>query len=345
MDPHAALSEIAFWLERDLAASFKVKAFRTAAAAIAPLDRSELEARVTSGALVRMKGIGARSAEVIGEALDGAVPAYLTDLRDRQSDPMPEGLASAAMLAREAGIRGDLHTHTEWSDGTTPIVDMVDAAATIGRQWIAITDHSEGLSIANGLSPERRREQVAVLDRLAAERTDITVLRGIEIDIHEDGTLDGAPELLDSLQIVVASVHSKLRAASDAMTDRMLGAIADPHTNVLAHCTGRLVAGTRGTRPESTFDAHAVFAACAAAGVAVEINSRPERQDPPDELIALALDQGCLFAVDSDAHAPGHLDFVRDGEARAVANGIPADRIVTTWPVDRVRTWASARRG
>ena len=114
--------------------------------------------------------------------------------------------------------------------------------------------------------------------------------------------------------------------------------------NVLGHCTGRLVEGSRGTRPQSTFDARAVFAACAEHEVAVEINSRPERQDPPDDLIQLALEAGCLFSIDSDAHAPGHFSFLELGAARAEANGVPAERIVTTWPVDRLLEWSRRNR-
>jgi putative hydrolase len=120
----------------------------------------------------------------------------------------------------------------------------------------------------------------------------------------------------------------------------MLAGIRDPHTNVLGHCTGRLVEGSRGTRPPSEFDATEVFAACAEHNVAVEINSRPERQDPPDNLIQLALDAGCLFSIDSDAHAPGQIDFLQYGAARAALNGVPAERIVTTWPLDRLLAWA-----
>jgi putative hydrolase len=140
----------------------------------------------------------------------------------------------------------------------------------------------------------------------------------------------------------VASVHSKLRADSKTMTRRMLGGIQDPHTNVLGHCTGRLVEGSRGTRPPSDFDVKEVFAACAEHNVAVEINSRPERQDPPDALIQLALEAGCLFSIDSDAHAPGQLDFLQYGAERAERNGVPAERIITTWPVERLLEWAGS---
>ena len=168
------------------------------------------------------------------------------------------------------------------------------------------------------------------------------VLAGIEVDILENGELDQEPELLDRLDIVVASVHSKLRADSLSMTRRMLAGIRDPHTNVLGHCTGRLVSGTRGVRPPSDFDAPRVFAACAENNVAVEINCRPERKDPPDDLIRLALDAGCLFSIDTDSHAPGHLDFLSYGAERATANGVPADRVITTWPADRLLDWTTA---
>jgi putative hydrolase len=172
----------------------------------------------------------------------------------------------------------------------------------------------------------------------------VRILSGIEVDILEDGTLDQTPDMLDRLDVVVASVHSKLRADRDTMTRRMLGAIADPHTTVLGHCTGRLVEGTRGTRPPSEFDAAAVFAACAERGVAVEINSRPERRDPPGALIDRALEAGCLFSIDTDAHAPGHLAFLDYGAERAAAHGVPAERIITTWPVDRLLEHAHRNR-
>jgi putative hydrolase len=357
MEPVDALHEIAFWLERDLAPTFKVQAFRKAAAAIDGVDRSGLEARLASGALARTKGVGSRSLEVIGQALGGAVPDYLQALRDTERETMSD--TGEALLGQ---LRGDLHAHSDWSDGGSPVELMVDTAALLGREYLALTDHSPSLKVAHGLDADRLTEQLDLLEAIRASRpsaggladatraadatapSTVRVLSGIEVDILEDGTLDQTPEMLDRLDVVVASVHSKLRADSRTMTERMLGGIRDPHTNVLGHCTGRLVQGSRGERPQSTFDARAVFDACAAEGVAVEINSRPERQDPPDDLIALALDAGCLFSIDTDAHAPGQLDFLRLGAERAASNGVPADRIVTTWPVDRLLEWTTSRR-
>ena len=342
MDPVAALEEIAFLLERDRASRYKSTAFRRAAAIIEEYTPEELAARVRDGRLKRTKGIGDSTYAVIAQAVGGEVPDYLADLRERSGPAV-----SAAKPGLRGQLKGDLHSHTEWSDGTTPIGTMARAAQLVGLEYLVISDHSPNLTIANGLSAERLAQQLEVLDELDAANEasgGIRLLSGIETDILLDGTLDQSPEMLDRLDVVVASVHSKLRTESREMTQRMLGAIADPRMNVLGHCTGRLVEGSRGTRPQSTFDARAVFAACAEHGVAVEINSRPERQDPPDDLIQLALEAGCLFSIDSDAHAPGHFSFLELGAARAEANGVPAERIVTTWPVDRLLEWSRRNR-
>ncbi|MGR0319529.1 PHP domain-containing protein [Agromyces sp. ZXT2-3] len=353
MDPVQALEEIASLLEVQLASPFKAKAFRRAAGVIGPLSDDELRARVADGRLKRTPGIGDSSLGVIVEALDGTVPTYLADLRAKA------GVESATGL--RALLRGDLHAHSDWSDGTTSIAAMARAAASAGLEYFALTDHSPTLRVANGLSPERLESQLEIVaalnaglgepDRDEAERDGrdrgdlgVRILTGIEVDILEDGVLDQRPDLLDRLDVVVASVHSKLRAPRDEMTTRMLRAIRDPRMNVLGHCTGRLVQGSRGTRPQSEFDAEAVFAACAEHDVAVEINSRPERQDPPDELIALALDAGCRFSIDTDGHAPGHFGFLALGAARAEAAGVPPERIVTTWEADRLVDWAGSKK-
>ncbi len=342
MDAVAALNEIAFWLERERAATFKVQAFRKAAGIIAGLDASEVAARARDGRLKSMKGIGDRTYQVVRQAVDGEVPEYLEDLRQRSGAPLTDGGAEL-----HAALRGDLHSHSDWSDGGSPIQLMADAARRLGREYLALTDHSPNLTIANGLSAERLTEQLAVVAAINTasagdgEKDGFRLLTGIEVDILESGELDQSPEMLDRLDIVVASVHSKLRADRATMTQRMLQGIRNPRTNVLGHCTGRLVEGSRGTRPQSDFDARKVFAACAENNVAVEINSRPERQDPPDDLIQLALNAGCLFSIDSDAHAPGQLDFLQYGAARAAHNNVPGERIVTTWPLEQLLEWSA----
>ncbi|WP_309128623.1 PHP domain-containing protein [Microbacterium sp.] len=330
MDAVAALLEIASLLERERASRYRARAFRQAASVIADLPADVLG---DPERLRAVKGIGSSTFEVIRQAQQGSVPAYLVELRGEVEPEIRTALRDR--------LRGDLHAHTDWSDGTTPIGDMVEAARALGHEYLAITDHSPRLRVARGLSAERLREQMPLVRAQSGEG--LAVLAGIEVDILEDGALDQDPELLAELDIVVASVHSKLRMDAAPMTRRMLAAVSNPHVNVLGHCTGRLVQGERGTRPRSEFDARTVFAACAENGVAVEINSRPERQDPPDDLIAVALAEGCLFSIDSDAHAPGQLSLLDHGAQRAEAAGVPAERIVTTWGLERLRAWARSQ--
>ena len=335
MDPVEALNEIAFLLELERASEFKTKAFRTAAVVLARVPADQRQEQVDSGELKKTKGIGGTTYEVIVEALAGDVPQYLKDARERRDTSRVEGGETLLPL-----LRGDLHSHSDWSDGTTSIELMATTAQSLGREYLALTDHSPRLKVANGLTVERLRKQLDVVAAINKGADGFRLLAGIEVDILDDGALDQTDAMLDRLDIVVASVHSKLRMESREMTERMLGAIADRHTNILGHCTGRLVEGSRGTRPPSTFDAKAVFAACAANNVAVEINSRPERRDPPGPLIDIALEAGCLFSIDTDAHAPGQLALLDHGAARAEAHRIPTDRIVTTWPLDRLLDWA-----
>lgn len=328
MDPVAALLEIASLLERERASRYRAKAFRQAAAALEQLPE---DVRTDPTRLRAAKGIGESTFGVIRQAQAGETPDYLVELR---GDVEPERVSEL-----RSALRGDLHAHTDWSDGTTSIAVMAAAARALGHEYQAITDHSPRLRVARGLSAERLRDQIPQVRAESAEG--FTLLAGIEVDILEDGALDQEDSLLGELDIVVASVHSKLRMDARPMTARMIAAVSHPRVNVLGHCTGRLVQGERGTRPESQFDAAAVFAACAENGVAVEINSRPERQDPPDELIAIALEAGCLFSIDSDAHAPGQLSLLDHGAERAERAGVPASRIITTWGLERLLAWAS----
>jgi putative hydrolase len=337
--PVDALRRIAFLLERSRAGTYRVEAFRNAAKTLATLPPEEVELRAEQKTLKELPGVGDSTAAVIRQAALGELPAYLQSLQEKESEPLVRGGEELY-----AAVVGDLHSHSDWSDGGSPIQEMVLAAVELGQEWLALTDHSPRLRIANGLSVERLTQQLGVVDAVNRSLGDrFTLLKGIEVDILDDGSLDQTDAMLDRLDIVTASVHSKLAMNEGPMTRRMVAAVRNPRVNVLGHCTGRLVTGGRGKRAQSSFDAHAVFEACLEGNTAVEINSRPERCDPPDELIELARDLGCTFTVDSDAHAPGQLDMKAYGCERAARLGIPAERIVTTWPVQRVREWASQR--
>ncbi|MFE9423919.1 PHP domain-containing protein [Kitasatospora sp. NPDC006697] len=344
MDPIAALERIAFLLEREQASSYRVQAFRNAADELRP--RTELPR--TAAGLAALPGLGPVTAGVVAEALAGRTPGYLAEAEQRAAQALPELTGAAAEL--RAVLRGDCHLHSNWSDGGSPIALMARTARELGHEWAVLTDHSPRLTVAHGLSPERLRRQLEVVAGLNEELAPFRLLTGIECDILEDGSLDQEPELLAELDLVVASVHSKLRMPAGPMTRRMLAAVANPLVDVLGHCTGRLLGkegGVRGggkPRPESEFDAAAVFAACAEHGTAVEINSRPERRDPPLRLLREAERAGCLFALDTDAHAPGQLAWQDYGCLRAAEAGVPPERVVTTWPVERLLEWTRASR-
>lgn len=330
-----ALHRIAQRLERRGESRFRSQAYRRAGDVVRALAPGEWETRAREGRFRDLPGVGGSTAEVIATVLAGEVPAVLAGLDG--DGPV----TTDAGRALRAAIRGDLHAHTDASDGVAPLTDMAVAAVEAGHEYLAITDHSPRLTVANGLSPARLRAQLQLIEAANGVLAPFRLLRGIEVDILDDGALDQEPALLSRLDVVVASVHSKLRMEEPAMTRRMVAAVEQPWTDVLGHCTGRKVRGRE--RPQSAFDAEAVFAACARDGVAVEVNCQPERQDPPDDLIAVAAAAGCLFTIDTDAHAPGELDWLADGCERLAAHGVDHDRVVTTWPVDRLLAWTSRR--
>ncbi|MFD9701907.1 PHP domain-containing protein [Lentzea sp. NPDC059081] len=328
MDPVKALKQVAFHLERAGEPTYRVQAFRTAAAVLADLDPADVEKRAKIGTLTDLKGVGKSTAGVVVDALANREPSYLAKLRHVDISGGEE---------MRAKLKGDCHVHSDWSDGGSPIRDMAEAARDLGHEFMVLTDHSPRLTVANGLSRERLEKQLEVVAELNAELAPFTVLTGIEVDILDDGSLDQDEDLLARLDVVVASVHSKLKMPRAEMTRRMVNAVRNPHVDVLGHCTGRLVVGKG--RPESQFDAEKVFEACAEHGTAVEINSRPERLDPPRRLLSLAVDAGCVFSIDSDAHAPGQLDWLNYGCARAEECGVTPDRVINTRPASRLLSW------
>jgi putative hydrolase len=334
MDPVIALRQIAYYKDRAREDSRRVMAYRNAADIVEGLTEAERERHGAANSWQSLTGIGPKTAKVIAQAWGGQEPDALVELRSNVKD-----LGGGDI---RAALKGDLHVHSNWSDGSAPIDEMMLTARELGHEYCALTDHSPRLTIANGLSPERLRKQLDVIDELQDAVAPMRILTGIEVDILEDGSLDQEDELLKRLDVVVASVHSKLSMDAPSMTRRMLKAVQNPHADVLGHCTGRLVTGGRGIRPESKFDAEKVFTACRDHGTAVEINSRPERRDPPTRLLKLALEIGCLFSIDTDSHAPGQLEFLGYGAQRAVENAVPVERIVNTWSVDRLLEWTTS---
>ncbi len=330
----AALDRIMYLLDRSRAPSYRVRTFRRAADTLAGLSADEVARRVVAGTLEELPGVGPVIARVVEQTCHGEVPSYLRHLEE---ETVVE-LSDEARPLRQA-LRGDCHVHSTWSDGGADIETMARAAMALGHEYIVLTDHSPRLTIAHGLDRERLEAQLAELDALNPRLAPFRVLSGMEVDILTDGALDLDDDLLERLDVVVASAHSKLRMDHDEMTERLVRAVSNPHVDVLGHCTGRIVVG-RG-RPESSFDPQRVFDACAAGRTAVEINCRPERQDPPDDLLDAALAAGCHVAISTDAHAPGQLEWQAYGCEKAVAHGIGPEQVINTRRADDLVDWST----
>ena len=330
MTPQVALERIVHCLDRAHIGGFKTKAFVRALDVVRATSAEELQRLAKAGDLTSLDGIGDSTAEVIRQALAGETPDYLTQLEGTTAVPISE----AGAVYRRA-LKGDLHMHSRWSDGGATIEAMARTAIDLGHEYMVLTDHSPRLTVAHGLSRERLEQQLADVAELNRQLAPFRILTGIEVDILEDGTLDHGDDVLAALDVVIASVHSKLRMGGQQMTERMVRAVASPHVDILGHCTGRMI----GKRPPSDFDPDYVFAACAQFHTAVEINCRPERLDPPRELMQIAIDYGCYFSIDSDAHATGQLEWQPHGCNRAAEVGVPLERVINTYSADDLLAW------
>jgi putative hydrolase len=334
MSPADALDRVVYLKDRALEEARRIQAYVKARDLVRELGDDEIARRHADGSLQDLPGIGPSSAKVIALALDGAIDEYLAELDAATAIDVGEG------AELRAALRGDCHSHTTWSDGGAPVEDMARTAMALGHEYLVVTDHSPRLTIAHGLNRERLLAQLDEIEEVRARVAPFRILTGIEVDILQDGSLDQDDDLLERLDVVVASVHSKLSMPEPEMTRRMVLAVASPHVDILGHCTGRKVVGSG--RPQSKFDPDIVFAACARFDTAVEINCRPERQDPPEELLALALDWDCKVSIDTDAHAPGQLEWQVYGCDKAARLGIEPERIVNTWEADELVSWAAS---
>jgi len=335
-DPAADLRRIAFLLEVASEPTFRVRAFRNAAVLVMSLPAAELAERTRRGTLRDIPGIGEVLARTIAESLRGEEPVYLRRLESTGGQPIAE--LGAAL---RAALRGDCHVHSDWSDGGSPIREMAEAARDLGHHYMVLTDHSPRLTVANGLTAARLEQQLDEVAQLNADLAPFRILTGIEVDILTDGSLDQDAALLSRLDVVVGSVHSELRMDEKPMTRRLVTALADPHLDLLGHMTGRMVTGKR-KRPPSSLDAEIVFAAVLQFDKAIEVNARPERLDPPKRILRLAVEAGCRFSIDSDAHAPGQLAWLPFGCDRAAACGVPEASVVNAMDADSLLAWTAS---
>lgn len=332
MTPVEALERVVHCLDRAHETGFKTKAFVRALEVVRAVPPDELATRAAAGTLTDLEGIGDSTARLITETLHGDT-SYVDKIEAETQVKLTDDGARY-----RAALRGDCHMHSRWSDGGATIEAMARTARELGHDYMVLTDHSPRLTIAHGLSKERLEEQLADVAIINEKMAPFRILTGIEVDILEDGTLDHSDDVLSRLDVVVASVHSKLRMDRKPMTERMVRAVASPHVDILGHCTGRMI----GKRDPSAFDPDYVFAACAQFHTAVEINCRPERLDPPRPLLQMAIGYGCYFAIDSDAHATGQLEWQPLGCNRAADCEVPLDRVINTWGVDELLRWVQA---
>lgn len=330
--------------------------YKQAANAIRDLDRDIQEYVAPDGTLQRIAHVGPASTRIVLEMLNAGKSATVEAAVDKSGQRAEVARrralrshffsrATTLQVLGEAAenlvCQGDLQMHSTASDGSQSLADIVAGCRARGYRYAAVTDHSAGLPIANGLSASRLRAQarsIAALNgRLAGS---FTLLRGVEANIRADGEIDVPEDLRSELDIVVAAPHSGLRSTTD-QTARMVAAVSAPAVHILGHPRGRMYDSRAGVQADWT----SVFQAAAESGVAIELDGDPSRQDLDFAIAREALACGCLFALDSDAHSVPELSYADTARAHAILAGIPAERIVNCWPLEKLMDWASRRRG
>ena len=312
------LSEIGYLLRQQEKERYRARAFAAASWSLA-LQRPDLQALEQADALTSLEGVGEGIARVLSELVKTGESRYLNRLREQ----MNQQARGNETNLDYADYKGDIHSHTTWSDGRATMLEMAEAAQALGYSYLGITDHSPRITVVHGLDAERLVAQSREMAEVQKQVDSLSLLQGIEVDILEDGALDLPDAVLEILDIVIASPHVKLRQDPAVTTERMLRAVAHPHVDVIGHPTGR----RPGSREGATYDFEAVFEEAAKHGVALEIDCDPARMDLSPEMARLALDLGCDFVVDADAHAPAEFAYVPMGLWMARRAGIPQDRI------------------
>jgi putative hydrolase len=313
------LSEIGYLLRQNPEERFRAKAFSAAAWSLA-IERPDVEALHRSNGLTTLEGVGPGIAKVLAEVVETGTSRYLDRLREQMKQPARDD-ESIVDFAR---YQGDVHSHTKWSDGKATMIEMARGAEAMGYHYLGVTDHSPRIKVVNGLDADRLLAQSREMAEVQAQVPGVALLQGIEVDILEDGALDLPDMVLELLDVVVASPHVKLRQEPAAMTERMLRAVSHPHVDVIGHPTGR----RPGSREGASYDFEAVFKEAARHHIALEIDCDPARMDLSPEMARLALELGCNFAMDADAHAPAEFAYVPMGMWMARRAGIPEDRIL-----------------
>ena len=322
-----ALSEIGYLLRQQEKERFRAKAFSAASWSIAQ-QRPDLGSLQRSDRLTSIEGVGEGIARVLEDLIATGQSRYLDRLREQMGQPQREDETPLDFT----DYRGDIHSHTAWSDGRATMLEMAQGAQALGYSYLGITDHSPRITVVHGLDAERLVAQSREMTEVQSQVEGLALLQGIEVDILEDGSLDLPDAVLEILDIVIASPHVKLRQDPAAMTERMMRAVSHPHVDVIGHPTGR----RPGAREGATYDFELVFQEAAKNGVALEIDCDPARMDLSPEMARLARECGCNFVVDADAHAPAEFAYVPMALWMARRAGIPEDRILNFRPLDEL---------